>query len=69
MPSAKPTIRQIPKPGLLRVEIGIAMAIKLILLIGLWALIFRWQDKPPAKPDMATHLALPSGRPESPSQP
>ncbi|MGY6277090.1 cytochrome oxidase putative small subunit CydP [Methylomonas sp. MgM2] len=55
----KPTL---PKPGLLRREICFALFIKLILLIGLWFLIFRWQEQPAVKPDMAKHFAL------SPSQ-
>lgn len=53
--------RILPHPGLLRWEIGIALLIKIILLTGLWFLIFRWEGKPsPAKPDIAQHLALPA---------
>ncbi|MCQ8103364.1 hypothetical protein NP590_04530 [Methylomonas sp. SURF-2] len=62
----------LPKPSLLRWEIGIAMLIKILLLIGLWFLIFRWLDKPTAKPDIAGHFALPaapqSGNPDFSSQ-
>lgn len=36
----------LPKPSLLRWEIGVALLIKIVLLTGLWFLIFRWQDKP-----------------------
>lgn len=43
----------VPKSGLLRWEIGIALMIKVALLAGLWYLIFRWPDKPAAKPDVA----------------
>ncbi len=50
----------LPKPSLLRWEIGVALLIKIVLLTGLWFLIFRWQDKPPAKPDMAQHFSLPA---------
>ena len=48
------------KLGGLRLEIGIAMLIKILLLTGLWFLIFRWQDRPASKPDIAAHFALPS---------
>lgn len=58
-----------PKPGLLRWEIGIALLIKVILLTGLWFLIFRWQDKPATKPDIAAHFALPAGQADFSSQP
>lgn len=50
----------LPRPGLLRWEIGIALLIKVILLTGLWFLIFRWQDRPINKPDIAAHLAMPA---------
>lgn len=50
----------LPKPSLLRWEIGIAVLIKISLLIGLWFLIFRWMDKPASKPDVAAHFALPA---------
>lgn len=51
----KPTL---PKPNLLRWEISLALLIKIILLTGLWFLIFRWQEQPTDKPDMAKHFAL-----------
>ncbi len=64
---------ELPKPGLLRWEIGVAMLIKILLLIGLWFLIFRWMDKPTTKPDIAEHFALPTAQqpshPDFPSQP
>ncbi|MBT9099814.1 hypothetical protein KFZ76_19130 [Methylovulum psychrotolerans] len=47
------------QPSLLRREIALALAVKIILLTGLWFLIFRWQDRPAAKPDIAVHFALP----------
>jgi hypothetical protein len=50
----------IPKPSLLRWEIDFAMLIKVLLLIGLWFLIFRWQERPVVKPDIAAHFALPA---------
>ena len=62
----------IPKPSLLRWEIGFAMLIKILLLIGLWFLIFRWMDKPSTKPDIAEHFALPAvpaSNPDISSQP
>lgn len=52
----------IPKPSLLRWEIGFALLIKILLLIGLWFLIFRWMDKPSTKPDIAEHFALPAAQ-------
>lgn len=50
----------LPHPSLLRWEIGFALLIKALLLIGLWFLIFRWQDRPVAKPDITQHFALPA---------
>lgn len=55
----------LPKSTLLRWEIGFAMLIKILLLIGLWFLIFRWMDKPVSKPDIAEHFALPAAQPQS----
>ncbi len=49
----------LPKPSLLRWEIVVALLIKILLLTGLWFLIFRWQDRPVSKPDIAEHFALP----------
>ncbi|OAH97093.1 hypothetical protein A1353_23540, partial [Methylomonas methanica] len=71
--SQSPLEPVIPKPSLLRWEIGFAMLIKVLLLIGLWFLIFRWMDKPSTKPDIAEHFALPAAKvqinPDFPSQP
>lgn len=50
----------LPKASLLRWEIGAALLIKIVLLTGLWFLIFRWQDRPASKPDVAEHFALPA---------
>ncbi|MEF3076274.1 cytochrome oxidase putative small subunit CydP [Methylobacter sp. Wu1] len=53
--------RILPRPGLLRWEIGIALLIKIILLMGLWFLIFRWEGKPSTgKPDIAQRFSLPA---------
>lgn len=52
----------IPKPNVLPWEIGIALVIKLILLVGLWFIIFRWQDRLATKPDIAAHFALPAAQ-------
>jgi len=61
--SAK-TNRILPHPKLLRWEIGIALLIKIILLTGLWFVIFRWEGKPsPAKPDIAQRFSLSSAQP------
>lgn len=54
------TRQRLPKPGLLRREIAIALLVKILLLTGLWFLIFRWPDKPVAKPDIAVRFALPA---------
>lgn len=48
----------IPKSNLFRWEISIALLVKLILIVGLWFLIFRWSDKPIEKPDIAAHFRL-----------
>ncbi|WP_446809185.1 hypothetical protein ACH50O_22875 (plasmid) [Methylomonas sp. 2BW1-5-20] len=62
----------IPKSSQLRWEIGFALLIKILLLIGLWFLIFRWMDKPATKPNIAEHFALPAaqqpGNPDFSSQ-
>lgn len=50
----------LPKSSLLRWQIGMALIIKVVLLTGLWFLIFRWQDRPDKPPDIAQHFALPS---------
>jgi hypothetical protein len=42
----------------LRLEISVALLIKLLLLIALWLLIFRWQERPQTKPDIAAHFSL-----------
>ncbi|BBL60151.1 hypothetical protein [Methylomonas koyamae] len=44
----------------LRWEIGAALLLKVLLLFGLWFLIFRWQERPAGKPDIAAHFALPA---------
>lgn len=58
MTDAIPKLMTIPKPGLLRWEIGIALLIKIVLLTGLWFLIFRWTNKSVGKPDIAKHFTL-----------
>ena len=58
----------LPKAGLLRWEIGAALLVKVVLLTGLWFLIFRWQDRPVSKPDMAEHFALPAGQTAAPAE-
>jgi hypothetical protein len=59
--------KALPKPGLLRWEIGIALLLKIILLTGLWFLIFRWPDQPSGKPDIAAHFELPAAQPAIPT--
>lgn len=46
----------LPKSNLYRWEIASALVIKILFLVGLWFLIFRWSDKPVTKPDIAEHL-------------
>lgn len=62
MPDSAPITRILPKPGLLRREIAIALLIKIVLLTGLWLLLFHWQERPAAKPDIAARFALPAGQ-------
>lgn len=47
-------------PDRLRWEISLALVVKVALLAGLWFLIFRWPERPAAKPDIAAHFALPA---------
>jgi hypothetical protein len=57
----------------LRWEIAGALLIKVVLLTGLWFLIFRWQERPAIKPDIAAHFAMPAApvqtNPDFSSQP
>lgn len=48
------------KPSLLRWELSIALLVKIVLLTGLWFLIFRWSASPSSPPDIAQHFGLPS---------
>ncbi|MGR8929336.1 MAG: cytochrome oxidase putative small subunit CydP [Gammaproteobacteria bacterium] len=59
MNTTKPTL---PKPNLLRREITAALFVKLILLIGLWFMLFRWLQQPTTQTDIAEHFALPASR-------
>ncbi len=52
-----------------RWEISIALLLKIILLMGLWFFLFRWQDHPSVKPDIAAHFALPSAQADFSYQP
>jgi hypothetical protein len=40
-------------------ELVLALAFKIILLFGLWWMLFRWSGSSTAKPDIAAHFALP----------
>lgn len=57
----------LPKASLLRWEIGFALLVKVLFLIGLWFLIFRWMDRPVGHPDVAAHFSLPSTQTADPS--
>lgn len=47
------------KPGTLRFEIMLALLLKLLLLAGLWFLLFRWPGRPSAPPaDIAERFQL-----------
>lgn len=49
------------KPGTLRFEITLALLVKLLLLAGLWFLVFRWPGRPSAQPaDIAERFQLPT---------
>ncbi len=50
--------KKILRSNLLRWEIGIALLLKIILLTGLWFLVFRWEGKPKTKPDIVARFAL-----------
>jgi hypothetical protein len=50
----------LPQSGSLRVELGWVLLLKIVLLIGLWWLIFRWMDRPTHAPDIARHFDLPA---------
>ncbi|WP_426992428.1 hypothetical protein [Methylomonas sp. CM2] len=63
MQNVKPIPPNLPRAGLLRWEIGFALLIKLLFLIGLWFLLFRWLDRPAGPPDIAARLALPAATP------
>lgn len=63
MSNSAKTNPALPRPGLLRWEIGIALVIKILLLTGLWFLIFRWEGQPSPKPDIAQRFALPADKP------
>lgn len=67
MNKLNPVVPVLPKAGLLGWEISAALLIKVVLLTGLWFLLFRWQDRPASKPDMAAHFALPSAKPAAPA--
>ncbi len=54
----------VPRSSLFRWEIGAALLIKVLFLLGLWFLIFRWPDKPPVKPDIAAHFMQPTTQPQ-----
>jgi hypothetical protein len=41
----------------LRRELGVALGVKFVLLLGLWFLLFRWQDRPVEKPETADLFA------------
>ena len=52
--------KPLPQPNRLRWEISFALLFKLVLLIGLWFLIFHWPEKPDHAADIATRFALPA---------
>jgi hypothetical protein len=47
-------------------EISLALLAKIILLVGLWFLIFRWHgEKPKPQKDIAAHFNLPLSAPNA----
>lgn len=61
--------KTLPQNNRLRWEISLALILKVLLLTGLWFLLFRWQAKPEHPADIAARLALPSLDVSSPTQP
>ena len=59
----------IPKPNRLRWEISLALLLKVMLLTGLWFLIFRWNPKPDQPADIARQLMFEPSNISSPIQP
>ena len=55
--------------GSLKLEITLAMLIKVLLLVGLWFVVFRFNGKrPDPQPDIADHFQLgPVAEPAAPS--
>ena len=63
MPSLLKTRPILPRPGALRWEIAAALLLKIILLFGLWFLIFRWNaNSSSTQPDVAERFALPASQ-------
>lgn len=59
----------IPKSNRLRWEISLALILKILLLTGLWFLLFRWQAKPEHPADIAARFDLPNLNVSSTTQP
>jgi len=59
-------LTQLPLISRFRWEIGLALLLKIILLTGLWLLIFRWDGKHVEKPDVAARFSLPAVQPSTP---
>ena len=61
--------KTLPQTNRLRWEISLALILKVLLLTGLWFLIFRWPAKPEHPTDIAARFALPSLDSSNPPQP
>jgi hypothetical protein len=58
MKDARPKLPTLPPVGLLRKQISLALCLKVLLLTGLWFLLFRWPERPQSKSDIASHFSL-----------
>jgi len=52
----RPIKSQLP-PNRFAWEIGVALSLKILLLIGLWFLLFRWLGQPLQQIDITRHFA------------
>jgi len=56
-PVPNPPINSQPPPNRFAWEIGLALSLKIVLLVGLWFLLFRWLGRPGQQTDITRHFA------------